>query len=75
MSTPFHMAHADKVTFSKLATDNIAKKRRLHADESRLYFGTSEHSAAHKTIRNYSGEYVRGDLHTNSADSGPFQTR
>jgi hypothetical protein len=51
---------------SKFVTDNIAKESRLHADETRLYFGASKHSTAHKTNRNSSGEYVRGDLHTNS---------
>jgi hypothetical protein len=54
-----HVAHTDKVMVM-IVTDNIAKESRLHANESCLYFGAS---ATHETIRNSSGEYVRGDAH------------
>jgi transposase-like protein len=64
----FHVAHADKVTVNKLVMDNIAKESRLHTDESRLYFGADEHFATHETVHHSSGEYVRGDVHTNSAE-------
>jgi hypothetical protein len=63
----FHVAHADKITVSKIVTNNIAKESRVHTDESRLYFGASEHFSAHETVHHSSGEYVRGDVHTNSA--------
>ena len=52
----------------KIVPDNIAKESRLHTDESCLYFGTSELLVTHETIRNFSGEYVRGDVHTNATD-------
>ena len=63
----FHVAHTDKMVIM-LVTDNIAKESRLHANESCSYFGASEHFAAHETIRNSSGEYVRGDVHHDTAE-------
>jgi transposase-like protein len=64
----FHVAHADKLTVSKIVMDNIAKESRLHTDESKLYFGADQHFAAHETVHHSSGEYVRDDVHTNSAE-------
>jgi transposase-like protein len=64
----FHVAHADKVTVSKIVMDNIAKETRLHTDESRLYFGADQHFASHETVKHSAGEYVRGDIHTNTIE-------
>jgi len=78
----FHVAVADKVTVSKIVTDNIARESRLHMDESRLYFGADAHFKAHKTVHHTSKEYARNDIvmdgdgetfhtetvHTNSAE-------
>ena len=64
----FHVAHADKVTVAKIVTDNISKESRLHTDESRLYLGADMHFASHETVKHSIGEYVRGDVHTNSAE-------
>lgn len=64
----FHVAHADKVTVSKIVVDNINHESRLHTDESHLYSGANERFAAHETVHHSSGEYVRDDVHTNSAE-------
>jgi transposase-like protein len=64
----FHVAVADKVTVTKIVTENIAKESRLHTDESRLYTGSEELFASHETVKHSAGEYVRGDVHTNSAE-------
>jgi transposase-like protein len=64
----FHVAHADKITVSKIVMDNIAKESRLHTDESRLYFGADQHFASHETVKHSAGEYVRGDIHTNTIE-------
>ena len=40
----------------------------MHTDESRLYTGSDEHFASHETVKHSAGEYVRGDVHTNSAE-------
>ncbi len=64
----FHVAHADKHTVGKIVADNIARESRLHTDESRLYPEIGALFAAHETVHHSSGEYVRGDVHTNSAE-------
>jgi transposase-like protein len=64
----FHVAVADKVTVTKIIRDNIAKESRFYTDESNLYFGSDAHFAAHETVTHFRKEYVRGDVHTNTAE-------
>ena len=64
----FHVAHADKINVTKIVRDNIASESRLHTDESRLYDNSDEHFEAHETVKHSAGEYVRGDVHTNSVE-------
>jgi transposase-like protein len=64
----FHVPRADKATVSKIVMDNIAHESRLHTDESKLYFGADRHFASHETVKHSAEEYVRGDVHTNSAE-------
>jgi transposase-like protein len=64
----FHVPRADKATVSKIVTDNIHHESRLHTDESRLYFGAEAFFASHETVHHASKEYVRGDVHVNSAE-------
>jgi hypothetical protein len=40
----------------------------LHTDESRLYIGVGREFAAHEKVTHSHGEYVRGDVHTNSVE-------
>lgn len=64
----FHVAVADKVNVQAIVTANIAKESRLHTDESRLYTGADQHFASHETVKHSAKEYVRDDVHTNSAE-------
>ncbi len=64
----FHVERADKETIAKIVTQNIAKESQLHTDESRLYTGADAHVSAHETVKHRSGEYVRGNVHNNSAE-------
>jgi hypothetical protein len=64
----FHVPVADKPTVTKIVRENIARESRLHTDESRLYIGSEEHFAAHESVKHTAKEYVRGDVHTNSAE-------
>jgi transposase-like protein len=64
----FHIENADKATTDRIVRENIARESRLHTDESRLYIGSDEHFAAHETVKHSAGEYVRDDVHTNSAE-------
>lgn len=64
----FHVPVADRATVEKIVTDNIDRESCLHTDESRLYSQAAKYFAAHETVHHTSGEYVRGDVHTNSAE-------
>jgi transposase-like protein len=64
----FHVENADKATVSHIVTENIARETRLHTDESRLYTGADAHFLAHETVKHSRKEYVRDDVHTNSAE-------
>jgi transposase-like protein len=64
----FHVAVADKANVTKIVTENIDRETRLHTDESKLYFGAGAHFASHETVKHSAGEYVRDDVHTNSAE-------
>jgi transposase-like protein len=64
----FHVAVADKDTVAKIVGENVAREARLHTDESRLYIEVGKEFAAHETVKHSVGEYVRDDVHTNSAE-------
>jgi transposase-like protein len=64
----FHVPVANQVNVQKIVRGNIARESRLHTDESRLYHGMDEHFAAHESVKHSADEYVRGDVHTNSAE-------
>jgi transposase-like protein len=64
----FHVPVADKVSVQKIVRENIDRESRLHTDESVLYRDMDEHFEAHESVKHSAGEYVRGDVHTNSAE-------
>jgi transposase-like protein len=64
----FHVAVADKETVIDILRDNLARETRLHTDESKLYTGSDKLFAAHETVKHSDGEYVRGDVHTNTVE-------
>jgi hypothetical protein len=64
----FHVPVADKATVDKIIRENIARESQLHTDESKLYRLVGRKFAAHETVKHSMGEYVRDDVHTNSAE-------
>lgn len=64
----FHVENADKATINNIVSANIAHEARVFTDESRLYGNVAEHAAEHDTVRHSAGEYVRGDVHTNTVE-------
>ena len=64
----FHPARADGETVNAIVRQNIARESRLHTDESRLYIGVGREFASHETTLHSAGEYVRGDVHTNTIE-------
>jgi hypothetical protein len=47
---------------------NIARESRLHTDESGFYTRVGKEFAAHETTIHSRGEYLCGDVHTNSVE-------
>jgi hypothetical protein len=64
----FHVENADKATVAIIVSENVAKEARLHTDESRIYGDAAGMVASHETVKHSAGEYVRDDVHTNSAE-------
>lgn len=64
----FHVERADKTTVAKIIVENVSKESQLHTDESRLYTGAEAHVKEHHSVKHATGEYVRGNVHNNSAE-------
>ena len=64
----FHVGNASKEVVQGILRLNVAPDSVLNTDESRIYGGVIEHFADHQTIRHISGEYVRGDVTTNTVE-------
>lgn len=64
----FHVAVADQATVHGIVVANVARETRLHTDESRLYSLAQYAFLKHETVKHTAGEYVRGDVHTNSIE-------
>jgi len=64
----FHVASADKKTVEAIVRQNVARESRLMSDESSLYTKVGADFAAHETVTHSAGEYVRGDVHTNTIE-------
>lgn len=55
-------------TIKEFLTDNISGGADLMTDESNVYAPSSEHFASHETVKHKDEEYVRGNVHVNSAE-------
>ncbi len=64
----FHVDSANKVTVTAIVSQNVAKESRLHTDESRLYADAHKYVLKHETVKHTAGEYVRGDVTSNSIE-------
>jgi hypothetical protein len=65
----FHPAVADGLTVAAIVRENIARESRLMTDESRLYIKVGAEFASHETVVHSRGEYVRGDIHSNTVEN------
>ena len=64
----FHVAVAGQYIVQEIVKKNIARETRLHTDESNLYNNMNAHFT-HETVKHTAGEYVRGDVTTNTVES------
>ena len=56
-------------TIAALVHKNLDYKARLVTDDARYYYVAGKQQPSHKTIRHSIGEYVRGEVHTNTIES------
>ena len=65
----FHVKMATKATVREILVKNASRKSKLYTDESRLYTTTGAEFAKHATTNHSAGEYVRGEVHSNSIEN------
>jgi hypothetical protein len=64
----FHVDRADKPTVAGIVRRNVNRETSLHTDESGLYQEVGWDYARHGRVEHAAGEYVRGDVHTNTVE-------
>lgn len=65
----FHVAEANRDAIEKILAQNVARDTRLHTDQSHLYKRMGrEYFAKHESVNHSKDEYVRDDVHNNSAE-------
>lgn len=65
----FHAAVADQATVCKIVRENVERETHVHTDESKLYVQGLMDVRRHKTVKHTAGEYVRGDVTTNTVEN------
>lgn len=65
----FHVKQANKVNVTAIVSENVDREARLFTDESRLYNDANKLVSEHATTRHGMGEYVRGEVHSNTVES------
>lgn len=65
-SIPANSMQRDEV--AQIVRANVAREAMLTTDEARLYWAVGREFAAHDRVLHAGGEYVRGDVHTNSIE-------
>jgi transposase-like protein len=65
----FHVANVTAKTLRPIMVKHVSRQSRLMTDESTVYPSVGDEFAGHESVNHSAGEYVRGDAHTNSAES------
>jgi transposase-like protein len=66
------MIHIQQATVEEVwdhISANVRRESVLHTDESNLYTTLGSQFAKHGTVKHSDGEYVRGDIHTNTIEN------
>jgi transposase-like protein len=67
-SRAFTSANFNTAYIHPILKENIAREARLMTDESGLYKKVGPYFASHESVIHYRGNYVRGDVHTNTIE-------
>jgi hypothetical protein len=65
----FHVAVADQATVCNIVRENVDSESKVHTDESKLYSKPLMGVLRHRRVKHTAGEYVRGDVTTNTVES------
>mgnify|MGYP001579064510 FL=1 len=64
----FHVPDVTGATLKEKLTQHADKKTRLMTDDFRSYRPVGKEFASHNVVKHSLGEYVRGDVHTNTIE-------
>lgn len=64
----YHVANVTAATLRPIMLSAVSRQSRLHTDEFATYGAFGWNFAKHEKVEHTSGEYVRGDVHTNSVE-------
>jgi transposase-like protein len=64
-----HVENTKTATVVPIVNVNVAREARVMTDAALQYEGKLGHFAEHATVNHSAEEYVRGDIHTNTAES------
>jgi transposase-like protein len=64
-----HVANVTAANLGSILRENVHSDARLMTDSFSAYRGMKKHFANHETINHNDDEYVRGDVHTNTAEN------
>jgi len=65
----FHVQIATKKQVRDILRANASRKSTLYTDQAGIYTEPGEEFAKHRTVNHSRGEYVRGDVHTNTIEN------
>ena len=63
-----HVANVGARELKGAIRENVDRKARVMTDQYHSYRGLDQEFAAHEVVKHSEGEYVRGDVHTNTAE-------
>lgn len=65
----FHVPNVNAATLGSILAAQVAQSARLMTDEATYYKKPGKHFAKHETVNHARGEYSRGDVTSNTAES------
>ena len=65
----FMVADTKAITLHQVVCDSISEGATVYTDDATVYERLERHGYQHETVRHSVGEYVRGQVHTNGAES------
>jgi transposase-like protein len=65
----FHIERTTAAMVTPIVNANVAKEAKIMTDDGRHYRRQFEDYAAHESVQHVKGEYVRGEVYTNTVES------